>query len=119
MKWFTIKAMSSCFELSYSTMRYYNTSGNKLDNKIVELLMFAFFVEQISLNSIDLKMIQHFFKRKFSIREEIESEKIIKNLSEKYWHIDHVSLELARELYLMNLSREQLQTIEQLKKGGE
>ena len=116
MIWFTLKDMSKKFDIGYSTMRRYNSSGNTLDKRIVDILMLAYFVLQTKLNKNDLEHLKHFFKRQRNIREEIESEKTVKILNQKYWQIDLEDLEIAKELYLFNLKKEDLQAIYQIKK---
>ena len=118
MKWFNLKNMSKHFDLSYSTIRYYNSFGNKKYERIVQLLLLTFFVEKVGIDKKDIECLQHFFQKKKSVREEIEIEKVLKELNEKFWQIDLESLRLGKELYLLSLSREDLKTIQQLKKKG-
>ena len=119
MKWFNLKNMSKHFDLSYSTIRYYNSFGNKKYERIVQLLLLTFFVEKVEIDKKDIECLQHFFQKKKSVREEIEIDKTMKELNDKYWNIDLESLRLGKELYLLSLSREDLKTIYRLKNNKE
>ena len=118
MIWFTLKDMSRHFEIGYSTMRRYNSSGNTLDKRIVDILMLTYFVIQTKLTKNDLEHLKHFFKKNRSIREEIKTEETIQLLNERYWQIDLEALQIAKEFYLFNLNKEDLQAIYQIKKSG-
>jgi len=114
----TLKAMCDKFKIPYSTIKMYNSSGNTLDKRQVNILLLTYFVVQTKLNKNDLEHLKHFYKKKRSIREEIESEKTMELLNQKYWQLDLEDLQLAKELYLFNLSKKDLQAIYQIKKNG-
>ena len=114
----TLKAMCDKFKIPYSTIKMYNSSGNTLDKRQVYILLLTYFVVQTNFTKKDLEHLKHFFKKNRTIREEIKTKETVELLNQKYWQLDLEDLQLAKELYLFDLSKEDIQAIYQIKKGG-